>query len=169
MISWEASDTSHQPMTLCVTLLKGRGRFVWIPSLCFLKEALVMAKHSVVSCDPERFQVVSEGWLVQASSSLIHLPLKTRLLSYIPSVTTSHLLSFRSPFGFCYFNPSFRTSFMSPAVSQSLYPLSPRVASPRRLGHMLFCLAQVSHIPDIIGRTPVSLVDSHLRPRRSIA
>lgn len=57
---------------------------------------------------------------------------------------------------------SFCTSSPGPAVSQSLYPLSPGVASPRRLGHVLFCLAQVSHIPDIIGRTPVSLADSHL-------
>lgn len=58
VISWEASDTSHQPMTLCVTLLKRRGRFLEIP-VCVLKEEAVMAKHSVVSSGSERCLV---GW-----------------------------------------------------------------------------------------------------------
>lgn len=67
-----------------------------------------------------------------------------------------------SPFSFRHFTLFLRTSSTGRAVSQSLYPSSPRVASPRRFEHMLFCLAQVSRIPDIIGRTPVSLADSHL-------
>lgn len=79
-----------QPMTLCVTLKKKRGGFVEFPVCCSLKEEVVLAEHSIVSSGSERFLVVSEGWLYQTFPPLIHFPLKTRLLSHIPTVTTSH-------------------------------------------------------------------------------
>lgn len=126
---------------------EGKRKICRIPGLCLFKEAVVMAKRRLIRPDspPHHSSIFQKSPFVLCSIRNDFPP-----------------FSFRSLFGFCHFNLSFRTSFMSPAVSQSLYPLSPRVASPCRLGHMLFCLAQVSHIPDIISRTPVSLVDSHL-------
>lgn len=79
---------------------KGKRKICRIPPLCLLREEVVMTKHSIVSCGTERFLVVPEVWLDQTFSNLIHLPLKSRLLSYIPSVTTSHLFRYTVPSAF---------------------------------------------------------------------
>lgn len=85
-------DHGPATLTLCVTLKKKRGKFVEFPvCVVHLKRKLYWPNTPIVSSGSERCLVVSEGWLNQTSPPpLIHLPLKTRLLSHIPTVTTSH-------------------------------------------------------------------------------
>lgn len=156
----------HEPatLTLCVTLKKKRGKFVEFP-VCVvrLKRKLYWPNTPIVSSGSERCLVVSEGWLNQTFPPPPH-PSSSQNSPFVSYSNRDDFppFLFSRPISVRRVALSFCTSSPGPAVSQSLYPLSPGVASPRRLGHVLFCLAQVSHIPDIIGRTPVSLADSHL-------
>lgn len=156
------SGDHGQPMTLCVTRQKKRGRFVKFP-VC-----VVHLKRKLYWPNTPLFPAVQkDAWLCLRVDYTKPPPPHPSSSQNSPFVSHSNRddfppLLFSRPFSVRRIALSFCTSSPGPAVSQSLYPLSPGVASPRRLGHVLFCLAQVSHIPDVIGRTPVSLADSHL-------